>query len=185
MKIVVGLGNPGLDYQFTRHNLGFMVMDAVAENHSLSFAQRKFKSLIASGSIAGQKVVLVKPQTFMNLSGEAVGPLVRFYKRPLEDLVVVYDDIDILFGNIRLRPDGGSGGHKGIQSIIENLGTDAVPRVRIGIRGNMPIRDLSAYVLKPFTSDEDTELDRIILKACEAVEAVLKNHFEGAMNEFN
>lgn len=185
MRIVVGLGNPGREYSTTRHNLGFIAVNRFAAKHSISFSRQKFKSKIASGVVAGEEVLLVKPQTFMNLSGEAVGPLLRFYKKPLSALLVVYDDIDIPFGSIRLRPAGGAGGHKGMESIIENLGSDEFPRVRIGIRGIVPVGDLANYVLKNFSAEEKAELDGIVNRACAAIEAVLKGPFEMAMNRFN
>lgn len=185
MKIVVGLGNPGREYAMTRHNAGFMVVDRLAALHSLSFSRRKFKSKIAAGTISGSEVVLVKPQTYMNVSGEAVGALFRFYRRSPSDVLVIHDDIDIRFGNLRLRPAGGSGGHKGMASIIAHLGTDAVPRLRVGIRSASPVGDLSDYVLRKFTVGEQAELNNIIERACEAVETVLTESFQTAMNRFN
>lgn len=183
--MVVGLGNPGREYSMTRHNLGFMIVDRLATLHSLSFSRRKFKSKITSGSISGEDVIMIKPQTYMNLSGEAVGAFLRFYKRQPSDLLVVYDDIDIRFGNMRLRLSGGAGGHKGMESIIAHLGTDVVPRLRVGIRPAASIHDLSDYVLKKFAPEEQSELKKIIERACEAVEAVLADPFEAAMNRFN
>lgn len=185
MKIVVGLGNPGRQYARTRHNVGFMVLDRFASTHSFSFSRSKFKAEIATGRIGGEKVILAKPQTFMNLSGEAVGPILRFYKRELSDLLVVYDDIDIPFGSIRLRPHGGSGGHKGMQSIIANLGADGFARLRVGIGGEELPGDLSEYVLSKFTAAERAELDAIIQRAGDAVEAALCGPFDRAMNMFN
>ncbi len=179
------LGNPGREYAFTRHNLGFMVLDKFATDRSLSFSREKFKSQIASGPVMGEKIVLVKPQTFMNLSGEAVGRFVRFYDLQLSDLLVVYDDIDIPFGRIRLRRFGGPGGHKGMKSIIEHMGTDAFPRIRVGIRGDSPVADLSDYVLSRFTSEEEAELGGIVQIACDAIEAVLTGPIETAMDRFN
>ncbi|UCD58166.1 MAG: peptidyl-tRNA hydrolase, partial [Candidatus Hydrogenedentota bacterium] len=122
---------------------------------------------------------------FMNASGNAVGPLVRFYARPLSDVLVVYDDIDIPFGKIRLRPCGGSGGHKGMKSIIANLGSDEFPRLRLGVRGNVPAGDLSDYVLEPFTTEEKAALEEVIEEACCAIKAVLAGSFEKAMSRFN
>ncbi|GAB4340518.1 MAG: aminoacyl-tRNA hydrolase [Candidatus Abyssubacteria bacterium] len=185
MRIVVGLGNPGKKYAATRHNLGFMVADELASSNGLSFSQEKFKSKLAHGTVAGEDVIIAKPQTFMNLSGEAVGPLVRFYKIPPTNLLVVYDDVDITFGKLRLRPSGGSGGHKGIQSIIEHLGTEEFPRLRIGIRQEHVPDELSDYVLSEFGPEEKTELKRLIRTACKAVEAALSHSFQEAMNQFN
>lgn len=185
MKIVVGLGNPGRQYAKTRHNIGFMVVDKFASIHSLSFSRKKFNAKIASGSVEGEDVLLVKPQTFMNLSGNAVGSLVRFHKPEFSDLLVVYDDVDLPFGKIRLRPFGGSGGHKGMKSIIANLGVESFPRLRIGIRGTFLYDDLSDYVLGRFTAEERTGLDAILQRACEAMEATLVGSFDEAMNQFN
>jgi PTH1 family peptidyl-tRNA hydrolase len=162
-----------------------MVVDRFAADHGFTFSRKKFKSKIASGTVSGTDVLLVKPQTFMNLSGEAVGSLVHFYKRPLSDVLVVYDDIDIPFGDIRIRATGGSGGHKGMESIIRHLGSSDFPRLRLGIRGDCPVRDLSAYVLKAFTPEERASLDGIIDKACQATEAVLTGPIETAMDQFN
>lgn len=185
MKIVVGLGNPGRTYALTRHNVGFMVADEFSASHHMSFSRQKFKAEIASGSVAGEQVILAKPQTFMNLSGDAVGPLVRFYDIPLSDLLVIYDDVDIPFGRMRLRPSGTSGGHKGMKSIIASLGTDEFPRLRIGIgRETVPV-ELADYVLSEFSPEEKAELAEIRGKACRAVEAVIINSLEMAMNQFN
>jgi PTH1 family peptidyl-tRNA hydrolase len=162
-----------------------MVVDKFAAIHSFSFSRRKFKSKIASGLLSGKEILLVKPQTFMNLSGESVGSFVRFFKSELSDILIVYDDIDIPFGNIRLRPSGGAGGHKGLESIIAHFGSNEVPRLRIGIRGATPVRDLSSYVLKKFSSEERAELDDVIQRACDAVEAVVSGSFEKAMNRYN
>jgi len=183
--IVVGLGNPGRQYSRTRHNIGFMVVDKFASMHALSFSRRKFKAKIATGRIAGEDAILAKPQTFMNCSGESVGPLVRYYKREPSDLLVVYDDVDIPFGTIRLRPHGGAGGHKGIKSIIAHLGGDAFPRLRVGIGRGAPFGDMSEYVLDKFTTAERAELDGIIQRACDAVEAALTGPLDKAMSMFN
>lgn len=185
MKVVVGLGNPGREYALTRHNFGFMVVDRFAAAHRLSFSRQKFKSKIARGLVEGEEVILVKPRTFMNLSGNAVGPLVHFYKRPLSDLLVVYDDIDIPFGSVRLRSSGSSGGHKGMKSIIAGLGAEEFPRLRVGIRGDVLSDDLSEYVLGRFSAEERAQLEGIVQRACDAVEAVITGPFEKAMSRFN
>ncbi len=185
MKIIVGLGNPGRDYAFTRHNMGFMVVDRFAEVHGLPFTRQKFKARIATGGVAGQDVILAKPQTFMNLSGEAVGPLVRFYNLPLTDLLVVYDDVDILFGSVRLRRSGSSGGHKGMKSIIANLGADEFPRLRVGIRRQLPPGDLTEYVLQRFSEEERSGLKAVVENACSAIEMAVTGSLEKAMTEFN
>ena len=185
MKIVVGLGNPGRQYERTRHNVGFMVVDRLASAHSLAFSREKFKAQLASGTVEGEDVLLVKPQTFMNLSGESVGALVRFYNQERSDLLIVYDDVDLPFGKLRLRPDGGSGGHKGVKSLIAHLGGEEVPRLRVGIRGEFAYDDMSGYVLGKFSSEERADLDGIIQTACEAVEAALTQPFDRVMTRFN
>jgi PTH1 family peptidyl-tRNA hydrolase len=185
VKIVVGLGNPGRQYERTRHNVGFKVVNRLAETHSLVFSREKFKAQLASGTVKGEDVLLVKPQTFMNLSGEAVGSLIRFYKQERSDLLIVYDDIDLPLGAIRLRLDGGAGGHNGMKSIISHLGSEEFPRLRIGIRGEIQYDDMSAYVLGKFTSDERADLDAIIPRACEAVEMTLTEPFDRTMTRFN
>jgi PTH1 family peptidyl-tRNA hydrolase len=185
VRIVVGLGNPGKKYAFTRHNLGFMVADQLASIHGLSFSQEKFRSALAHGVVAGEDAIIAKPQTFMNLCGEAVGPMVRFYKLPLTNLLIVYDDADIPFGKVRLRPSGGSGGHKGLNSIMEHLGTDEFPRLRIGIQQPDLPDDLSGYVLSEFRPEEKAELKGIIHTACLAVETAISQSLEEAMNRFN
>jgi PTH1 family peptidyl-tRNA hydrolase len=162
-----------------------MAVDRFAAVHGLSFTRQKFKARIAAGTVAGQEAMLAKPQTFMNLSGEAVGPLVRFYNRPLDDLLVVYDDIDIPFGTIRMRRSGSSGGHKGMKSIIAHLGSDEFPRLRVGIRGLPPPENLTEYVLQRFTKEEATALDDIIEQACNAIEVALTGDLEKAMAQFN
>ncbi len=185
MKIVVGLGNPGPTYSFTRHNFGFLAVDAFAEKHGLAFTRQKFKAKIASALVQGEQILLAKPQTFMNLSGDSVGPLVRFYDLPLPDLLVVYDDIDLPFGKMRLRPSGTHGGHKGMRSISAALGSYEIPRLRLGIRGATAGGNLRDYVLQPFLPEERIELSALCEKAAKAIESVLAGPFEKAMNEFN
>ncbi|RJP25944.1 MAG: aminoacyl-tRNA hydrolase [Candidatus Abyssobacteria bacterium SURF_5] len=185
MRLVVGLGNPGRTYALTRHNFGFLVVDTFAQRQGLAFTRQKFKAKIASGIIQGEQVLLAKPQTFMNLSGEAVAPLVRFYDLPLSQVLLVYDDIDLPFGKLRLRDSGSSGGHKGMQSIIAALGTSCIPRLRLGIRGEKAGGDLRAYVLQPFSKEESADLPELREKASQAIEAVLTEPFEKAMNQFN
>jgi PTH1 family peptidyl-tRNA hydrolase len=185
VRLVVGLGNPGRNYAFTRHNFGFLAVDTFAEMHSLSFSRQKYKAKIASGSVGRKQILLAKPQTFMNLSGESIGPLVRFYDLPPSHVLLVYDDIDLPFGKIRLRQAGTSGGHKGVQSIITWLGTNEIPRLRLGIRGESVEGDLREYVLQPFSTEQRQELTAIREKAAGAIEAVLIGPFEKAMNQFN
>ena len=185
MKIIVGLGNPGRQYARTRHNVGFVVLDKIASIHCFTFSQKRFKAETATGRIGDNEVILAKPQTFMNMSGEAVGQILRYYKRRLSELLVVYDDIDLPFGSLRLRAQGGSGGHKGMKSIIAHLGGGEFPRLRIGAGGERQPADLSEYVLSRFTAAERVELDAIIRRACDVVEAAVTGPFDGAMNMFN
>jgi len=185
MKIVVGLGNPGAEYENHRHNVGFMVLDRFARKHGFEFAQKKFRAQVAEGFLGGEKVLLARPMTFMNLSGESVGPLVSFFKIPLDSLLVVADDLDIPLGEIRIRPKGGSGGHNGLKSVIRHLGTQEFPRLRVGIGrppGNM---DPADYVLQPFSPDEMPVVQQVLETAVSAVETWLLEGIEAAMNRFN
>ena len=185
IKMIVGLGNPGPRYAHNRHNVGFQIVDELAAKHGLSFDKRQFKALIASGHINGQRVLLVKPQTFMNLSGEAVQPLVSYYKVELEDLMVVFDDMDLPVGVIRLRPFGGAGGHNGMKSIIKRLGGNRFPRLRVGV-GRPPGRmDPAAYVLQDFSADEESLMVQVRDRAVQALETWLNSGIDAAMNAFN
>ena len=168
MKIIVGLGNPEKKYENSRHNLGFMVIDAFVSSYnlpSLSYS-KKFNSLIKETSINKQKVILVKPQTHMNLSGKAVKKIIDYYKSPLENLIVIHDDIDIPFGKIKLQKNRGSAGHRGVQSIIDQLNSKNFYRIRIGIRNFSPDKkpDTNDYVMSDFTKEEREELKQIIEK---------------------
>ncbi|MBN1250121.1 MAG: aminoacyl-tRNA hydrolase [Anaerolineae bacterium] len=153
-KLVVGLGNPGPRYAANRHNVGFQIVEGLAGAHGLTFSKSEHKAETAHGRIEGQRVILAKPQTWMNDSGQSVAPLARFYKIDPQDILVVYDDLDISLDTVRFRDSGSSGGHRGVQSIIDQLGTDAFPRLRIGI-GRPPGRmDPAAYVLQDFSAEE-------------------------------
>ena len=183
-KLVVGLGNPGRKYAGSRHNVGFQCLDRLAEAWGLSFSRRKHKALLAQGEIAGLKVVLAKPQTFMNLSGQAVERLARFYRVPPESILVIHDDLDLPVGNIRLRPKGGSGGHKGMKSITERLGTQGFSRLRVGI--DRPTHgDPVDYVLDDFAPDELIAIEEAYERAVSAVELWLGEGVEAAMNRYN
>ncbi len=185
MKVVVGLGNPGKEYERDRHNIGFVVVDAFARKHGFEFRRRKFRSTLAEGRFGSEKLLLSKPLTFMNLSGEAVAPLAAFYKLPSESLLVVADDLDIPLGEIRLRPKGGSGGHNGLKSIIDHLGTREFPRLRIGI-GRPPAGvDPADYVLQPFSPEEIPVVELVVERAVGAIETWILRGIETAMNEFN
>lgn len=184
--LIVGLGNPGGKYLETRHNAGWHLLDTLArDNSGFRFDERRSKALIARGELAGVKVALVKPQTFMNLSGEAVAPVARFYKVPPERILVAFDDLDLPVARLRLRPKGGPGGHKGMRSLIQHLGTEEFPRIRLGIGrppGQMPVE---AYVLQKFKADEWPHMVATYERAAEAVKAILTESFDNAMNRFN
>jgi PTH1 family peptidyl-tRNA hydrolase len=183
-KLIVGLGNPGRKYAQNRHNVGFQCLDRLAKAHDLSFTRRRAKASLTLGKIADVGVVLARPLTYMNLSGQAVRQLVSFYKLSLEDTLVIYDDLDLPLGTIRLRPEGGSGGHKGMRSIIEALGSQAFPRLRVGI-GRPPGDDAVSYVLSDFTADEQITLESVYEKVVSAVELFLREGIEAAMNVYN
>ncbi|RME81165.1 MAG: aminoacyl-tRNA hydrolase [Caldilineae bacterium] len=185
MKMIVGLGNPGLRYARNRHNVGFQIVDELAVKHQLSFDKRKHKAQLADGWIGEQKVMLVKPETYMNDSGSAVQPLVAYYRIDLADLMVVYDDLDLPLGRIRLRPGGGAGGHRGVRSIIERLGNDAFPRLRVGIDRPPGRMDPAAYVLQNFGEDEEAVMVQARERAVRALEVWLQAGIDAAMNEFN
>lgn len=183
-RLVIGLGNPGRKYAGNRHNVGFQCLDRLAAAWGLSFSRRKHKALLAEGEIAGRKVILAKPQTFMNLSGQAVERLVRFYRLPPENILVIYDDLDLPLGKIRLRPKGGAGGHKGMKSIIEHLGTQDFPRLRVGI-GRPAHGDPVDYVLSDFTLDQRIVMEEVYGRVIAAVELWLTEGIEAAMNRYN
>jgi len=183
-RLIVGLGNPGRKYADNRHNVGFQCLDRLAEAWGLSFSRQKHKALLAQGQIAGLKVILAKPHTFMNLSGEAMERMARFYKVPPENILVIYDDLDLPVGRIRLRPEGGSGGHKGMQSIIEHLGSNGFPRLRVGI-GRPTHGDPVDYVLGDFTPDEQIAIDDAYERVVSAVELWLAEGIAAAMNRYN
>jgi PTH1 family peptidyl-tRNA hydrolase len=183
VKIVVGLGNPGREYAATRHNLGFMVVDELAQRLAATERRNRFRSDLVEVFDGGEKVVLLKPRTYMNLSGSAVREAVNWYKTPLDDLLVVVDDIDLPFGSIRLRAKGGSGGHNGLKSIIAELGIDSFSRLRIGIgRGPGPA---TRQVLSRFTSDEERVLPDVLQSAANCVLEWERNGIIKAMNRCN
>ncbi|AWB42814.1 aminoacyl-tRNA hydrolase [Paenibacillus sp. CAA11] len=185
MKWIVGLGNPGPNYDKTRHNIGFMALDELAARHSMEIRQNKCKALIGEGHIGGTKVALIKPMTYMNLSGESVRAYMDYYKVPLEDLIVVYDDMDTEIGKIRLRYQGSAGGHNGIKSIIQHTGTQVFNRVRMGISRPNPGYPIVDYVLSPFPKQEHELLKKSIEDACDALEYSLSHTFEQTMAKFN
>lgn len=183
--LLVGLGNPGREYRENRHNVGFMVIDNLAESLKVNLTRVQNKALVGTGVIGDAKIVLAKPQTYMNLSGEAASGLIRFYKIPVENMMVIHDDIDLPFGMLRLRPGGGSAGQKGVQSIIDRLGTQEFPRMRVGIGRPPGSRGGAGYVLKNFSSMEQKELVYVVENAVLAARLFITDGLEAAMNRFN
>jgi PTH1 family peptidyl-tRNA hydrolase len=184
LRLIVGLGNPGDRYASTRHNIGFMALDRIAQRYGIPVGQKGFHSLHGSGRVGESKVMLVKPQTFMNRSGEAVGEVAAYFRIPPCDILVIYDDIDLPFGRLRVRGGGGSGGQRGMASIISTLGTDEFPRVRVGI-GRPESGDVSGYVLSAFNSDERKVLDTVVERVADAVETFCVSGVIEAMDRFN
>ena len=183
--LIIGLGNPGREYRDTRHNVGFMVVDQLCKELGISLSRMQSKALVGAGYLEGKRIIVAKPQTFMNLSGQSVGGLVRFYKAPLEHLMIAHDDLDIPLGTLRIRPGGGSAGQKGMASIIQQLGTQDFARLRIGI-GRPPGRmDPSAYVLEKFMGGELDTLDLVLNRAVEAVRTFMRDGLDMAMTQFN
>ncbi len=183
--LITGLGNPGRQYQSNRHNIGFAVLDSLAETLGTNFSRMESKALVAKADLNSQRLILAKPQTYMNLSGQAVNSLLRFYKIPLDKLIVVYDEVDLDFGILRIRPSGGSAGHNGMNSIISQLGTQEFPRLRIGV-GRPPGRmDAAAYVLQDFSQSEEAELALIRQQAVEALLSFVTQGIAAAMNAYN
>ena len=186
MKLIVGLGNPGREYRWTRHNMGFLLIDELARENGVELSRRGLKALYGRGRIARKEVILAKPQTFMNLSGEAVQRLLHFFKIPPEDLVVLHDDLDLPWGKIRIRLRGGSGGHRGIQSIQDSIGSDEFWRVKMGIgRPAVPHQDPADYVLDALEEAEKGEVKGILKRSAEAVEVLLTEGPQEAMNRFH
>lgn len=183
--LIAGLGNPGREYAGNRHNVGFRCVERFAAVHGLSFSKRQKKARVALGTVDDHPLVLARPRTFMNKSGQAVAPLVRFYKIPLERVLLIYDDLDLPLGTTRLRPSGGSGGHRGVRSVIQQLGSQAFARLRIGI-GRPPGRmDPADYVLQDFSAEEEELLDEVLEHAVDAIEAWLDQGIEAAMSRYN
>lgn len=186
MYIVVGLGNPTKEYEGTRHNVGFDVIDAIADKYNIEMTERKHRAFCGKGLVAGQRVILVKPQTYMNLSGESVRSVLDFYKVDEEsELIVIYDDVSLGVGQLRIRKKGSAGGHNGIKNIIQHLGHNVFQRIKVGVGEKPKEYDLADYVLGHF-SKEDKEMMRDGYKrAVEAVEMLVMGDIDGAMNEFN
>ena len=183
--LIVGLGNPGLEYSATRHNLGFLCLDRLATKHRLRFTGKRGKSALARGAINGHDVALAKPQTYMNLSGESVRDLLRIYKMPTTALLVVYDDVDLPTGTVRIRERGGPGTHNGMRSIVDEIGTTDFPRLRIGVGMPTDGEQLADYVLGLPAAEERAVLDEALDRSIEAIETVARRGLGAAMNQFN
>lgn len=185
MYLIIGLGNPEADYSKTRHNMGFNVINKLSEKYNIEVKKDKFKALFGTGVIEGEKVVLVKPQTFMNLSGEAVQEFVNFYKVPLENMLIIYDDVDIEPGKIRIRKNGSAGSHNGMKSIVSSLSTENFPRIRIGIGKPHEHMDMISHVIGGIDEEDKEPLENGVQLGADAVVDTLKKGLEFAMNKYN
>ena len=184
MYIIVGLGNPGRKYENTRHNLGFITIDRLASKHDIKVDKIKFKALVGDGRIADQKVLLVKPQTYMNLSGDSVREVASYYKADPKDIIVIYDDLDLPLGNLRIRKSGSAGTHNGMKSVVYQLKSDQFPRVRIGIGGNGD-KDIIDFVIGGFKKEEVSILEEAVDNAVLAIESMIGETVDIAMNKYN
>ena len=185
MYVIVGLGNPGLQYENTRHNVGFLTIDYLAKKHNIPVKKLKFKSLYGQGEISGQKVMLVKPQTYMNNSGEAVREIKNYFKFDEDELIVIVDDIDIDFGRIRLKKKGSAGTHNGMKSIIYQIQNDKFPRIKIAVGKKPDYMDLANFVLSGFNEKEADIVRQEIIMSAEAIEMMLATNIDKAMNKYN
>lgn len=186
MKIIVGLGNPTDKYKGTRHNIGFMAIDKIAEAHKITMNQHKHKAMVGSGFVGGERVLLMKPLTYMNLSGESVRAAADFYKVDVEDILIIYDDISLEPGKLRIRKKGSAGGHNGIKSIISHMGGDNFPRIRVGIGGERhPGMDLADYVLGHFGKEEFVAINEALDNASKAAVLIMDDDIDTAMNLYN
>lgn len=184
MFLIAGLGNPGKKYEKTRHNMGFMTIDKLAEKHKVSVDKSKFKALVGEFNLVGEKIILMKPQTYMNLSGEAIREAVNFYKLDLKNVLIIYDDLDIPVGALRIRTAGSPGTHNGMRSVVSNLGSQKFPRIRIGI-GNDKQRDIIDFVIGKLSKDDEEILNDTIESASLAVECFIAEGIDKAMNKYN
>lgn len=185
MHLIVGLGNPTKQYEGTRHNVGFETIDRIAAENHIPVEEKKHKALYGSGYIEGEKVILAKPQTFMNLSGESVRELSDYYKIPAENIIVIYDDISLDVGQLRIREKGSAGGHNGIKNIILHLGTDVFPRIKVGVGEKPKGWDLADYVLGRYSAEDRKIIDEAQKEAAEAVKLMVMDDVRGAMNRYN
>lgn len=185
MYIIAGLGNPTKEYDRTRHNVGFSVIDVLADRMGIDVKEKKHKALCGKGVLEGQKVILAKPQTFMNLSGESIRAMMDFYKVSADEVIIVYDDISLEPGQLRIRAKGSAGGHNGIKNIIAHLGTQEFPRVKVGIGEKPKGMDLADYVLSRFSKGEQAQMDDAFKEAADAVTMMVTEGIDPAMNHFN
>lgn len=185
MYIIAGLGNPGKEYEFTRHNAGFSVIDALSDKYNISVDTARHKGLIGKGVIEGNKVILVKPMTYMNLSGECIRAVMDYYKSDIDELIVVFDDISLDVGRLRIRAKGSAGGHNGIKSIIAQLGSDNFKRVKYGVGDKPKGWDLADWVLGHFDNSQKAVLEQADKKACDALVCIMNEGIESAMNKYN
>ena len=186
MKLIVGLGNPGIEYQFTPHNLGFLTIDRIANNLGIEVRNRQCRALTARATIAGEPVILAKPETYMNLSGISVVELVQEHQvNVTRDLIVIYDELDLPLGAIRIRQRGSSAGHNGMESILGALGTDEFLRIRLGVAPEHKVTDGAKYLLTPFRKAQEEAVDEMLDLAVQAVEVIIKDGPDAAMNRFN
>lgn len=185
MYLIAGLGNPTKEYDKTRHNVGFSVLDVLADKYDIDVSERKHRAYCGKGVIEGQKVLLLKPQTFMNLSGESLRSAVDYYKIAPEDIIVIYDDISLEPGQLRIRLKGSAGGHNGIKNIIAQLGTQEFPRIKVGVGAKPPRMDLADYVLSRFSKGEQERMDEAFREAAEAAVMMMTDGAERAMNHYN
>lgn len=185
LYIIAGLGNPGARYNNTRHNIGFDTIDLISMRHGIKVSKLKHKALLGDGHIGANKVVLVKPQTYMNLSGESIREVIEWYKVPLNNLIIIYDDVDLPLGRVRVRPKGSSGTHNGMKSVIYQLQSDEFPRIRIGIGSPPEEVGIVNYVLGKFNGEERKIIDKSISWAAEAAEEIVKSGINSAMNKYN
>jgi len=183
--VVVGLGNPGKKYADTRHNVGFWVVELLALKHKIKMTKLKFKALYGEGVICGKKVLLVMPQTYMNLSGESVRDIINWYKVPVKNIIIIYDDIDLPVGRLRIRPKGSAGTHNGMRSIIYQIMSDEFPRVRVGIDKPPEGWDLANYVLSKFSKEDREKIQQAVVSAADAVEGIIGCGVDQAMSKFN
>lgn len=185
VKIIVGLGNPGSTYAATRHNIGFDAVTRISDDYDIFLDLKKHKAVCGKGRIAGEKVLLAQPQTFMNLSGECVRELIDYYKIEPKDLIIIYDDISLEVGQLRIRPRGSAGGHNGIKNIIANLGTEEFPRIKIGVGEKPKGWDLKDYVLARFQKEEEPVIREALSRTSKACAVLIQEGIDAAMNEFN